>query len=107
MSFCLRVYTNALARKKITRRQKDTKARRLKINQTFEVVNCFITIVNINIKTMSRRTELEEEMAMVQKRIDNVLENTPEEVVNAWIKELDSISFELNNLYDDNENDFD
>ena len=44
---------------------------------------------------------------MVQKRIGNASENTPEEVMNAWVKELDSISFELDNLYGDNENDFD
>jgi len=56
---------------------------------------------------MSRRTELEEELEMVQKRIDNAPENTPKEVVNAWTKELDSVSFELDNLYDDDENDFD
>jgi hypothetical protein len=56
---------------------------------------------------MSRRTELEEELDMVQKRIDNAPEDTPNEIIDAWIKELDSISFELDNLYDDNENDFD
>jgi len=56
---------------------------------------------------MSRRIELEEELNMVQKRIDNAPENTPKEVMEAWVKELNSISFELDNLYDDNENDFD
>ena len=57
---------------------------------------------------MSRRTELEEELEMVQKRIDNASEkNIPGEIINAWTKELDSISFELDNLYDDDENDFD
>ena len=56
---------------------------------------------------MSRRTELEEELEMVQKRIDNAPEDISKEIINAWTKELDSISFELDNLYDDNENDFD
>ncbi|MDR1729174.1 MAG: hypothetical protein LBR52_00725 [Prevotellaceae bacterium] len=56
---------------------------------------------------MGRRTELEEELDMVQKRIDNAPENTPEDMKEAWEKELASISFELNNLYDDDENDFD
>ena len=56
---------------------------------------------------MSRRIELEEELEIVQKRIDNAPENTPKEVMEAWKKELVSIELELNNLYDDNENDFD
>ena len=56
---------------------------------------------------MSRRVELEQELEMVQKRIDNAPENTPKEIMDAWVKELDSISFELNNLYDDDENSFD
>ncbi len=56
---------------------------------------------------MSRRTELEQELDMVRKRIDNAPANTPKEIKEMWIKELDSISFELNNLYDDDENDFD
>ena len=56
---------------------------------------------------MSRRTELEEELEMAQKRIDNAPENIPNEIMDTWRKELDSISFELDNLYDDNENDFD
>jgi len=56
---------------------------------------------------MSRRIELEQELEMVQKRIDEAPKNTPEEIKEAWAEELDSISFELDNLYDDNENDFD
>ena len=56
---------------------------------------------------MSRRTELEEELEMVQKRMDNAPENIPDEIMDAWTKEFDSISFELDNLYDDDENDFD
>ena len=56
---------------------------------------------------MSRRTELEEELEMAQNRIENAPDNTPDEIMKLWRKELDSISFELNNLYDDDENDFD
>lgn len=52
---------------------------------------------------MSRRTELEKEIAIAQSRIDNAPENTPKEIMEAWTKELDSLSFELNNLYDDDE----
>lgn len=52
---------------------------------------------------MSRRTELEKEIEIVQSRINDVSENTPKEILEAWEKELDSLSFELNNLYDDNE----
>ena len=56
---------------------------------------------------MSRRMELENELEMVQKRINNAPKDTPDDVLEAWTEELDSISFELDNLYDDNENDFD
>ena len=52
---------------------------------------------------MSRRTELEKEIEIVQSRINDASENTPKEILEAWEKELDSLSFELNNLYDDNE----
>jgi hypothetical protein len=51
--------------------------------------------------------ELENELKMVQQRIDNASDNVPKEVKEAWVKELDSIAFELNNLYDDDENEFD
>lgn len=52
---------------------------------------------------MSRRSELEKQLAMVQKRIDSAPENTPSEVMEDWNEELDSIFIELNNLYDDGE----
>ncbi|WP_455496584.1 hypothetical protein [Coprobacter sp.] len=52
---------------------------------------------------MSRRSELEKEIAIAQSRIDDAPKNTPQEIMEAWIKELDSLSVELNNLYDDNE----
>lgn len=53
----------------------------------------------------NRREELEREIELVQDRIDNSPETTPKEIIESWIKELDSLSFELNNLYDDDEND--
>jgi aspartate/methionine/tyrosine aminotransferase len=54
---------------------------------------------------MSRREELEKEIDIVQGRIGNADKDTPERIVELWKKELDSLSFELNNLYDDDEND--
>lgn len=55
---------------------------------------------------MSRRSELEEEIVLAKKRIDDAPKDTPQDVMNAWVKELDSLSIELNNLYDDDENEF-
>lgn len=55
---------------------------------------------------MSRRSELEKEIVIAKKRIDDAPKDTPQEVMNIWIKELDSLSTELNNLYDDDENEF-
>jgi len=52
---------------------------------------------------MSRRTELENEIEIARKRIEEAPKDTPEEVMDLMIKELDSLSFELNNLYDDEE----
>jgi hypothetical protein len=56
---------------------------------------------------MSRREELEKELEIIQNRIDEAPATTPQKILDSWNKELDSISFELNNLYDDDENDFD
>ncbi|MCC8034949.1 MAG: hypothetical protein LIO77_03320 [Rikenellaceae bacterium] len=50
---------------------------------------------------MGRREELEKELDAARKRIEALPETTPQEVVKAWHREVDSISFELNNLYDD------
>lgn len=52
---------------------------------------------------MSRREELERQLEIAQHRVDTLPEGVPEEVISDWHKELDSISFELNNLYDDYE----
>ncbi|WP_185153831.1 hypothetical protein [Dysgonomonas sp. 520] len=55
---------------------------------------------------MSRREELEKEIRIVQKRIADAPIDTPKHVMELWQKELDSLDFELNNLYDDDENEF-
>lgn len=55
---------------------------------------------------MSRREELEREIEITQKRIDEATGDTPSNIVELWKKELDSLSFELNNLYDDDEDEF-
>lgn len=53
---------------------------------------------------MSRRTELDKEIVLAKKRIDDAPKDTPKEILEVWIKELDSLSIEQNNLYDDDEN---
>lgn len=51
----------------------------------------------------NRRRELEREIEIIQDKIDNLPATTPKEITELWVKELDSLSFELNNLYDDDE----
>lgn len=53
---------------------------------------------------MSRREELEKELDLTQEQLDKAAqEAAPEEVLDAYRKQYDSIAFELNNLYDDPE----
>lgn len=52
---------------------------------------------------MGRREELEEEIRSTEQRIDNLPADAPQEVRDALRAELDSESFELDNLYDDPE----
>ena len=52
---------------------------------------------------MSRREELEKELRIAQEQINNAPEDIPEVLMNALREEYDSISIELNNLYDDDE----
>lgn len=52
---------------------------------------------------MGRREELERELDLAQKRIDEAPSDIPQEILDGYKEELDSISFELNNLYDDPE----
>ncbi len=53
-----------------------------------------------------RRDWLEQEISSVRKKIKELSDETPKEIVDAWEKELISLEFELNNLYDDDENDY-
>ncbi len=55
---------------------------------------------------MSRREELEKEIEITQRKIDEATDDTPKNMQESWKKELDSLSFELNNLYDDDEDEF-
>ncbi|MDR2009729.1 MAG: hypothetical protein LBQ22_04530 [Bacteroidales bacterium] len=52
---------------------------------------------------MSRRTELENELETARKRIEEAPKDTPKEVTHLMWKEFNSLSVELNNLYDDDE----
>lgn len=52
---------------------------------------------------MSRRDELEKELYLTQKLINEAPKDIPRNLLEAYHKQLDSISFELNNLYDDPE----
>ena len=54
---------------------------------------------------MSRREELEKELEIVNDRIENADDDVPVDVLRTWRKEYDSIFFELDNLYDNQEND--
>lgn len=51
----------------------------------------------------NRREELEREIELVQEKIENSPEGTSKERIESWKKELNSLSFELNNLYEDDE----
>ncbi|MCD8178839.1 MAG: hypothetical protein LUE98_16100 [Tannerellaceae bacterium] len=52
---------------------------------------------------MSRRGELEKEIAILDERIKNAPADTPKYVMDAWRLAYDDLSFDLNNLYDDEE----
>ncbi|MDR2919255.1 MAG: hypothetical protein LBV72_07820 [Tannerella sp.] len=52
---------------------------------------------------MSRREELEKEVEIARKRLDQAPLNISEEVLEAYRKEHESLTLELNNLYDDDE----
>ncbi len=55
---------------------------------------------------MSTRKQLEEELKKAKERIDEAPKEVPEPLIKAWKREYDEISFELNNLYDDEVNEF-
>lgn len=52
---------------------------------------------------MSRRQMLEEQIEKLQNKIDDMPEDSPYEDVDPLRQRLDELSFELNNLYDDDE----
>jgi len=52
---------------------------------------------------MGRREELEKQLEIAEKRLNESPKDTPKEVLDAYREEYDSVSFELNNLYDDPE----
>ncbi|OKZ12059.1 MAG: hypothetical protein BHV75_06160 [Bacteroides oleiciplenus] len=57
----------------------------------------------INNKTMSRRSQLEHEVSLAQKRIEDAPKNTPANIRKIWEQELVDLEVELNNLTDDEE----
>lgn len=52
---------------------------------------------------MNRKEELEREIYIILRKIDEAPKNTPQEVLNAWWEELDSLTLEVVSLCDDNE----
>jgi len=55
---------------------------------------------------MSTRIQLEEDLKKAKERIDKAPKDVPQELMKAWKREYDEISFELNNLYDDEVSEF-
>ena len=53
----------------------------------------------------NRREQLEKEVKLASDRLSNAPKNTPKEVLNVWRSLYDDLSFELNNLYDDLDDD--
>lgn len=53
----------------------------------------------------NRREQLEKEVELAERRIKEAPKNTPKEVMNNWRQMYDDLSFELNNLYDDEDDD--
>lgn len=52
---------------------------------------------------MSRRSQLEHEVSLAQKRIKEAPKDTPEYIRKIWEKELVNLEVELNNLTDGDE----
>ncbi|MCC8186720.1 MAG: hypothetical protein LIP08_04210 [Bacteroides sp.] len=52
---------------------------------------------------MSRREQLEHEVDLAGKRLDELPPDAPEEVRQQMRLEYDDLSFDLNNLYDDSD----
>lgn len=52
---------------------------------------------------MSRRSQLEHEVSLAQKRINEAPKDTPANIRKIWEQELVDLEVELNNLTDDEE----
>lgn len=52
------------------------------------------------------RQELEEEVKNARKRLDDAPGDTPHDVMDRWLKDYDYLVFQLDNLYDDQVNEF-
>ncbi len=52
---------------------------------------------------MNRRSVLEHEISLLQKRIKEAPKDTPQDLRKIWDEELEGKELELNNLYDDDE----
>jgi len=50
---------------------------------------------------MSTREELEKQLEIARKRLDDAPRETPKDVLGEYREEYDRISFELDNLYDE------
>lgn len=52
---------------------------------------------------MSRRSQLEHEVSLAQKRVDEASKETPARIRQIWEQELVELEIELNNLSDEEE----
>ncbi len=52
---------------------------------------------------MGRREQLEHEVDLARKRLDELPEDAPDDVKSQLRLEYDDLSFDLNNLYDDSD----
>ncbi|MCD8166441.1 MAG: hypothetical protein LUE93_10170 [Bacteroides sp.] len=50
---------------------------------------------------MSRREELEREVAEAKDRLDNAPADTPKEILDIWRQEYDELSVDLTELFDE------
>ena len=55
---------------------------------------------------MSTRAELEKDVQAAKERLDHAPADTQSELLKAWRKEYDDLVFRLDNLYDDEVNEF-
>ncbi len=55
---------------------------------------------------MSTRKKLEDDLRRAKQRIDTAPKNVPDELMKEWRREYDQISAQLDNLYDDQVNEF-